>query len=123
MKRRNRTSLLRRTGTSFLLSGLLWTGGMLPAHAEQPRYSQAPASPAGERPSDDTILLGIGALAVAGLACAFLGCFGGGEDEEPRASGGERYRYNGGEADSSADDDEDTSLGCYWGDRAYDTCR
>lgn len=118
MKHSNRKPF-GRVLTSLLLSGLLLSGGMLPAKAEQPRYPQAPV--ASKSSSEDTLLAGLGALAALGVACALLGCFDGGEEES--RSGGSRYRPHDGEADASADDNEDTSIGCYWGDRAYGTCR
>ena len=108
---------------------LLLVGSVLPSVAAEPRYVMvedtyplAPASPAKKR-SNDSLLFGLGAAAVAVGACWLLGCFDGSADASNR-QGSQNYRNSNPPADGSdALVREDTSVGCAWGDRAYGTCQ
>lgn len=125
----NRTYSRKRTAACVLLSGFLLVGSVLPSVAAEPRYVMvedtyplAPASPAKKR-SNDSLLFGLGAAAVAVGACWLLGCFDGGGDASNR-QGSQNYRNRNPPADGSdALVREDTSVGCAWGDRAYGTCQ
>lgn len=119
----------KRTAVCVLISGFLLVGSVLPSVAAEPRYvvvedtyPLAPASPAKKR-SNDSLLFGLGAAAVAVGACWLLGCFDGGGDASNR-EGSTNYRSGNPPADGSdALVREDTSVGCAWGDRAYGTCQ
>ncbi len=128
----NRAYSRTRTAVCVLLSGFLLVGSVLPSVAAEPRtvvvkdtYPLAPASPAEKRKrsSNDSILLGLGAVAVAVGACWLVGCFDGSADTSNR-QGSQNYRNSNPSADRSDElVREDTSVGCAWGDRAYDTCQ
>lgn len=119
---------LGRNVTAALLSGLMLAGTILPAGAAESPYQRMPAAPKAsavtqERSSDDNILLGIGVAVVGVALCAAFGCFSGDDEEAEANTGGATHHYRNSDDADDYVETEDTSSGCFWGDRAYGTCR
>lgn len=81
-----------------------------------------------ETSSDNSSWWKAGAVIVGGtIFCIFAGCFDGDDDAANSETGIGSTEYYRPDPDPSADSDDgdrpDTSVGCAWGDRAYDTCR
>lgn len=119
---------LGRKVTAALLCGLMLAGTILPAGAAEFPYQRTPVAPKSsavtqKRSSDDNILLGVGVAVVGVALCAAFGCFNGDDEDAEANTGGEtRYYRNSDNADDYVET-KDTSSGCFWGDRAYGTCR
>ncbi len=119
---------LGRKVTAALLGGLMLAGTILPAGAAESPYQRTPAVPKSsavtqKRSSDDNILLGIGVAVVGVALCAAFGCFSGDDEDANANSGGATRHYRNPDAADDYVETEDTSSGCFWGDRASGTCR
>lgn len=133
--RRSNTQRQRgmRTIACAVLGGCLLVNSIAPALARDAWRSRVveldsssfptrpPPSHAPSRSNDDawmtpTIIVGAGVA-----ACMLLGCFDG-SDEPAAASGASEPYYSSNRSREETVDRPDTSIGCAWGDRAYDTC-
>lgn len=116
-----------------VLGGSLVVSSIAPAWAQDtwrsrvvevdaPSFStRLPPSFEPSRSDDDAWMAPAIILGVGVAACMFLGCFDG-DDEPAAASGASEPYYSSNRSREETVDRPDTSIGCAWGDRAYDTC-